>query len=330
VTLLNLLYSAAAIRYWSSVAEQAPTMRLALLQISLFKPDYHERYRAESDRLRGQVDLICWPECCAGSYETSLKSLRDPDEVHQKSRDPERGLRPWPEPHCSLLVGGKIYRGHASKPKKIYQAALLIDEQETIVDRYYKRHLMPLGEYKPMDRYWPGMSRSLGFTELIDAGEEANPLSLNGAKLGIVLCYEDMVPQALRSLEQNGAELFVSLINGAAFFNPLTLEQHRLLAQQRSIECRRYHVRCATTGETCVISPLGEIVARVPLQSQETLIAEVKLIEPTSWYASNDWRSWPGTAFPYVLGILVILRMCIDQRRAYYARQKAKSPPSTV
>jgi apolipoprotein N-acyltransferase len=320
VTLLNGLYSTVAYWSWSGITDEAPTLRVALIQISPLAPNMNERFRRESNRLSGQVDLICWPECCAGSYETNLKSLRDPAEIEKKSREPDRGLRPWPEPHCPLLVGGKIYRGHPRNPKKLYQAALLLDKQETIADRYYKRYLMPIGEYKPMDRYWPGMSRTLGFTELIDAGEKANPLAVNGQKMGVVLCYEDMVPQATRTLTQNGANLLVSLINGAAFFNPLILDQHRLLAQQRAIECRRYHVRCATTGETCVISPLGEIVARLPKQTEETLVAEVKLLDTSSWYASDDWRSWPGTAFPWIMGSLVILRMCIDQRRAYYAR----------
>jgi apolipoprotein N-acyltransferase len=134
-----------------------------------------------------------------------------------------------------------------------------------------------------------------------------------------------MVPNATRTLTQNGANVLVSLINGTAFLNPLILEQHRLLAQQRAIECRRYHLRCSTSGETCVIAPWGEIVARVRMQSRQTLVTEVKLIDTSSWYASPGWRSWPATAFPYVVGLLTLYLIWRDQRREYRARQAARA-----
>ncbi len=329
VTAANLIYGAIAIWYWRGVAEQAPSIKVALIQISVNDLEHHDLYRVESNRLAGQVDLICWPECCAGSYEESLTSLRDPAAIEAKSRDPDRGLRPWPDPHCPLLVGGKIYRGHPTKPKKQYQTALLLDKDETIAARYNKRYLMPLGEYKPVDQFWPGLSRTLGFNELITPGTEATTIALRGerfnAELGAVLCYEDMVPNATRTLTQNGANVLVSLINGAAFSNPLILEQHRLLSQQRAIECRRYHLRCSTSGETCVIAPWGEIVARVPLQSRQTLVTEVNLIDTSSWYASPGWRSWPATAFPYVLGISTLFLIWRDQRREYRAWQATRA-----
>jgi apolipoprotein N-acyltransferase len=119
-----------------------------------------------------------------------------------------------------------------------------------------------------------------------------------------MLCYEDMIPEAARSLVAESATVLVSLINGAAFTEPLTLAQHRLLAQLRAVENRRAFVRCAATGETCVISPTGRIIARLPVHVQESLVATVPLLK------SRTLSSRTGTVFPAAcaVGLVVLAR----------------------
>jgi apolipoprotein N-acyltransferase len=95
----------------------------------------------------------------------------------------------------------------------------------------------------------------------------------------VLLCYEDMLPEAARSLVDNSATVLVSLINGAAFPSDVTLAQHRMLAQLRAIENRRALVRCAATGETCIVSPVGTLAARLPLHVPAVLQADVPLLD---------------------------------------------------
>ena len=111
-----------------------------------------------------------------------------------------------------------------------------------------------------------------------------------------MLCIDDMVPDAAREMELHGANILVSLINASAFESKFTLFQHRLLSQLRSIECRRFFLRCSATGETCVISPFGDITNRIKTQENGYLIADVKLIDSTTVYSR----------FPLLLPLLVI------------------------
>jgi apolipoprotein N-acyltransferase len=104
-----------------------------------------------------------------------------------------------------------------------------------------------------------------------------------------MLCYEDMVPQAAREMVLNDANLLVSLANGSAFESHFTLYQHRLISHLRAIECRRYFLRCAATGETCVINPLGEIESRLPMQTDGALVSEVGLMEGKTIYSQFPW-----------------------------------------
>jgi len=133
------------------------------------------------------------------------------------------------------------------------------------------------------------------------------PLGEN-ARLGVMLCYEDMVPSAAESLVDNSANVLISLINGSSFKATLTLLQHRLLAQLRAVENRRCLLRCAATGETCLVSPLGTIPARLPLNVEDVLVAEVPLID------QRTLASRIGPTFPIVCGGLA-LAIALDSLR---------------
>ena len=292
----NLAYGLAAMAWWDRQAEAAPSLRVLLVQAN---PEEHDgvdalrRLTREATSAGAAFDLICWPECSGGSYETSLKSFADADKVMALSRDPRRGLRPLENPGCHLLFGGKIYEGHPQKPRALYQSAILLDSTETILGCYHKRHLMPFGEYVPGEEWYPEIKHYFPMQDVLTEGREACVLPAPaGARIGVMLCYEDMIPSAARSLVTGSANMLVSLINGAAFTEPLTLAQHRLLAQMRAIECRRFLIRTAATGETCVISPVGRVTARLPLHAEDTLAIDVPLLESRTLYGAT------GNLFP--------------------------------
>jgi apolipoprotein N-acyltransferase len=282
VAAANLTYGSWALSSWSARAAAAPQLRVGLVQVDPGREGAAEsldRSSREACVEHARLDLLCWPECSGGCYEQALDSFADPGQVFARSRDPLRGFRPLPAPACPLLFGGQIYEGYPERPRKLYRSAILVDGSERIVGRYHKRHLMPFGEYIPGDGWLPELRRHLPLEEDLDAGPEPTVLPLHGAaRLGTLLCYEDMVPSAAASLVAGGASLLVSLINGASFTAPLTLEQHRLLAQLRAVENRRCLVRCAATGETCVIAPQGTITARLPLHAEGVLVADVPLL----------------------------------------------------
>jgi apolipoprotein N-acyltransferase len=284
VAAANLGWGTLAIRQTDARMAAAPRLRLALVQADAEAAggiDSLRRLTRDACADPSPPDLVCWPECSGGSYEEGLDSFADEAAVFRRSRDPQRGLRPLPEPPCPLLLGGRIYRGFRERPQAIFQAALLIDTAERLAGVSQKRHLMPFGEYVPFADVIPELRLSFPLDTTYTAGRAACPLASGQARIGPLLCYEDMVPAAAASLVADSANLLVSLIHGAAFTNPLTLRQHRLLAQQRAIECRRCLVRSSSTGETCFIDAAGRIVSRLPLGGEGVLWADVPLLEQT-------------------------------------------------
>lgn len=301
----NVAYGVWAMQAWSTRMADAPKISVALVQVDPSRDDSIDALqRISREACEGRdrpFDLICWPECSGGSYADSLRSFADPERIFEESREPQRGLRPLADPVCPLLFGGKIYNGYPERPNDIYQSAILVDDAERIVGCYHKRHLMPFGEYVPGTDYWPQLRHYFPMDDNLDVGPEATVLALGDkARLGVMLCYEDMVPGAAESLVDNSANVLLSLINGSSFKATLTLLQHRLLSQMRAVENRRSLLRCAATGETCLISPLGTIPARLPLNVEDVLVAEVPLIE------ARTVASRIGPAFPIVCGGLAI------------------------
>ncbi len=284
------VYNTIAWYYWSQVSEGSQKLRIGLVQVDPSFVESTESAREQTKAIAGQVDLICWPESSAGNYDLQLQSLANDDLNFQMSRAPERGLRPWPSPDCELLLGGKNYACDAEESSELYVTAMLIDKHENITARHNKRFLMPFGEYVPGEAYVPGMKQLFDMAEYVQPGKSALPIeSSTGARIGAMLCYEDMVPQAAREMVVNGSNLLISLVNGSAFESRYTLYQHRLISHLRAIECRRYFARCAATGETCIINPLGEIESRLPVQANAALVGEVGLMKERSFYSRFPW-----------------------------------------
>ncbi|MFO1062917.1 MAG: apolipoprotein N-acyltransferase [Pirellulales bacterium] len=292
VVLMSCVYSFFSYRSWQAAADEAPHIQAALIQVDPSFVGSTQQAQSLTRSLSPEVDLVCWPESSGGNYAFDLTDLSDDQRVFALSREPERGLRPWPKPFCDLLVGGKCYEGDPENPARLFVTAMLINTNERIVGRYHKRFLMPFGEYVPGENTVPGLAALFDMAEHVEPGAASEPIvTSSGVRVGAALCYEDMVPSASRSVVRNGAQLLISLINGSAFENPLTLIQHRMLAQQRAIECRRTMLRCAATGETCMIDPCGEIVSSLPLQHSGSMEVSAAILD----------RSPPGLSWNWLL-----------------------------
>ncbi len=287
---LNTVYCTFAWNYWKDVVAGSPHLKIGMVQVD---PGFQESLgdmQAFSDELKNEVDLICWPESSGGTLDISLSKLDDKESTFLLSKHPLKGIRPWPTPHCELLVGGKTYfNRNDSNRETLHVTAMLISDSESIEGRYHKRHLMPFGEYVPFGKWIPALDRLFDMQDVIEPGLEPIILhSRSGARIGTLLCYEDMVPEAAIDFVHCNANLLVSLINGSAFESPFTLRQHRLLSQSRAIETRKFFVRCAATGETCIVSPLGTITTRLPTIERGVLTGEIALLDGRTLYCEQS------------------------------------------
>lgn len=190
----------------------------------------------------------------------------------------------WPEsaislpmPYASPILDGLTVTAKDSKTALI----LGIPEQaKTDSGRYYntlqaighqargdyaKRHLVPFGEYLPLESWLRGIIAffDLPMSGFIPGAEKQPLLEANGLRLQAAICYEIAYPGLVYSdVEDAGAILTVS--NDTWFGDSFGPSQHLQMAQFRALETGRPVLRATNNGITAIINQHGELVKTAP------------------------------------------------------------------
>jgi apolipoprotein N-acyltransferase len=174
---------------------------------------------------------------------------------------------------------------------------------------YYKRHLVPFGEYFPVPSFVRAWMRLMNLPyDDITAGSEHQPLLSAAAQpLGLTICYEDSYGSSqLRVLRQ--ATLLINVTNDAWFGDSTARHQHLQISRLRALEAGRYLIRAANDGITAIIGPRGQMVAVLPGFQQAVLRADVVPMTGLTPYAR--WGN-----YPIVIGAGLLLAWAVWRRR---------------
>ena len=189
-------------------------------------------------------DLIVWPE----------SALQKP--VEHPLYGPAL-LRLVEKLGAPILVGAPrtSAEGH-------HNSAALVIPHERI--RYYdKMRLLPFSETHPIDRLRSLPARGDDHLSGYVAGTHPGLFDWNDRRLGVLICFEAIYPSLARDLALQGATAIVNLSNDGWYRGSGGPEQHLEQVVFRAIETGLPLIRSTTTGISAVISPRGEIVARL-------------------------------------------------------------------
>lgn len=289
-----LAYGYLQIEYWNGSRPGQRSLRLAAIQVNVGQMGAEKKLLELTEQVKDQVDLVCWPESAMGNFPEGMQQFRDDTQVKHLSPGVQQSMRPTQGTNCEILAGGQSFPPHATEEGPFQMTAYLIDRQEKVLGVYHKRSLIPFGEYMPGEQYIPVLRDWATLRSKIEPGKSIEPLvTSQGVKLGVIICYEDLLRGNVLQMASAGGEVLISLINDGSFENPLTLQQHRRLSTLRAVEHRRFLVRCAGTGITCVIDPTGKVVAELPIHAEDVIVQTVYLNGQTSIYARyGEWFPW--------------------------------------
>lgn len=132
---------------------------------------------------------------------------------------------------------------------------------------FRKHHLVIFGEYIPLVEKLPFLARlyewqaGAPYGGAFSVGESLDPLPvpLGGRTVGAIptVCFEDTVGRLVRKFVRSGPQIIVNVTNDGWFKESIGAEQHFANARFRAIELRRPLLRCANTGVTAAVNPLG-------------------------------------------------------------------------
>ncbi len=195
------------------------------------------------------------------------------------------------------VLTGSPYAERDGEDYRFFNSAFLILPDGTVAARYDKVHLVPYGEYVPLQRWMPFIRKLVEQVGDFEAGEAGQVLAANGHRLGVLICYEIIFPELARAAANSGARLLANVTNDAWYGRTAAPYQHFSMAVFRAVENRRALVRAANTGISGFIDPVGRAAGTTPLFAAATTIREMPLMDGKTVY-----MAW-GNFFP--LGCLI-------------------------
>ena len=310
ILILVALASYGVVRLWQHPTNYVSGVKLRIMQPNLqqdqkfnyaAKTQIMERYLRLSDRATGprsngarDVTHLIWPESAFPFFLT-----REPDALALIAGL----LKPGTE-----LITGAVRAAPDATRTRAYNSVYVIDPDGSIHGIYDKVHLVPFGEYLPLQN----LLERLGLRQLTKmvggflSGDRRRAMDVPGApKMLPLICYEAIFPGAAVPRGERPGWL-VNVTNDGWFGISTGPYQHFQQARALAIAEGLPLVRAANTGISAVVDPVGRIVNLLPLGAEGVLDSALPTaLAPTIYVMVGD----------YVLILLLIVSFLIVSHR---------------
>ncbi len=186
--------------------------------------------------------------------------------------------------------------------------------QNSSINFYDKRRLVPFGEFLPEIPFFPDVFKNLlqglgGFTA--GSGEQSLILKNKNqeTKFSSLICYEAIFPHLAQTDIENGAEIFINVSNDAWYDLSSAGEQHLALSLMRAVEQNRFLVRAGNTGISSIVDNYGRVLAKTNLFEDASLSGYVIPIQEKTIF----FHIYPYLPY-FAMAILIIMFYFLKKR----------------
>jgi apolipoprotein N-acyltransferase len=296
-------------------------IRVALVQANIpqsvkWDPEQYratlETYRTLSAPLWERVQIVIWPEAAITNFFDNARDFLD----SQAALAFRSG---------STLITGipTLQRAAASdgRPEdaRMLNSAVAFDRASDTgqnggaahINFYHKRHLVPFGEYVPLENQLRGLIQffDLPMSDFAAGPDPQPPLRAAGARFATTICYEMVYPDIARAGADSNALLTIS--NDAWFGHSIGPLQHQQMAQMRALENGRPMIRSTGNGVTALIDEHGKVTTRLPQFEAAVLLGAIQPMTGQTPYM--HFGTAPALIF---CGLLLAVVALTGRRRA--------------
>ncbi|MCH9644129.1 MAG: apolipoprotein N-acyltransferase [Gammaproteobacteria bacterium] len=225
--------------------------------------------------------LIIWPEAAIPAFPYQVSSYLQT--LTQQTRQ-----------HRSTIITGIPI---SDSQQNYYNGLIVLGKKP---QRYLKRHLVPFGEYTPLQSIFGALMHqfNIPMSNFSPGPSNQKPLLIDHIKIAPFICYETAFP-VLALNSTIGTNMVVAILDDGWFGKSIALPQQMQMSQMRALETGRPVLTSANTGITGFINPQGIIVSAAPIDKQVVL---TRSVYPT---VGNTplmiWNYYP------MLGLIIIL-----------------------
>lgn len=232
--------------------------------------------QALNDSKNEKIDLFVWPESAVRT------TMENPSVMAQ--------LKDFTSKNDTFLLTGifDVLRKKDPNDYDVFNAMTGISPKGDILGKYYKRHLVPFGEYLPFKdilfAIYPPIKEINRLGKDITPGKSSNVFKMPFGHVGGLICYESIFPELIRESTTDGAEILILVTNDSWYKDSSAVYHHNGQAVFRSIENDRYMVRAANTGISSFISPTGQTIEMLGPLLKGYIKDKVKLRNTKTFY----------------------------------------------
>jgi apolipoprotein N-acyltransferase len=157
--------------------------------------------------------------------------------------------------HVSVLLNSQ----ELAPNDGVYNSALLINEEGSVVAQYDKIRLLPFGEYVPLPQWLPGAGLIRGIVGDFTPGTNYRLMPVGKVRAGVFICIESAYPSIARRFTGEGADVLINISNDGYLGPTAVMRQHLANAVFRAVENNRPLLRVTNTGISAFITPRGEV-----------------------------------------------------------------------
>jgi len=181
-------------------------------------------------------------------------------------------------------------------------------------NRYYKHHLLPIGEFVPFGDLLRPLAPFFNLPmSSFSRGDYQQPnIRANGLNVLPLICFEIVFAEQLRANFNNDTNLLLTVSNDAWFGDSHGPHQHLEITRMRALEFGRPILRATNNGVTAIIDHLGMVITQAPQFIETVLRANVNLV--TGRTPFSYWGHW--LAF-----LLAMILFASVQIKEWYSNQ---------
>lgn len=229
-------------------------------------------YMTETLSLENTDSLVVWPETAIPTDLNDSRKILSELEAYTVSSGNE-------------MIVGAFY---CSNMGRELNGSYYVSEGKTSDTVYFKRRLVPFGEFLPFRsvlRLVPFLDGLNLFSSDLYPGHSTYVVDTEGGSVGNLICFDSIFHHLARESVNDGAELLVIITNDSWYKDFPAVYQHNNQAKWRAVENGRYVVRAANSGISSVISPHGEVLNSLPPLVKGTVLEKVYFIAEKTVYS---------------------------------------------
>lgn len=246
-----------------------------------------------------QSDIIIWPEAAITDLELNQQTfLNNLDHLAQINN--------------SAVAVGIIDARDNIDDYDIFNTLIVLGDEKPYhyptQNRYNKHHLVPFGEYIPLQSLLKPIANllSIPMSSMSAGSKTQRPLIIKGFKFTTAICYEAILSDLILTNITPDSDFLLTVSNDAWFGDTIGPWQHLQMVQARALEFGRTMIRSTNNGITAIINPNGKIIQQVPQFETTTLSAQLSPNIGLTPYAK--WGYFPLIILMSILMLLLIVK----------------------